>query len=167
MIENIRQNEGSWDKIWPSVSSISISIKRLAGNEDLQLPEYQSECAAGMDIMAAVKSTLRLAPGEIVLVPTGFAVAIPFGYEAQLRPRSGLATKHGITLINSPGTIDADYRGEIGVALINLGAEVFEITRGMRIAQMVVAPVSRAKWNEVDNLSATSRNEGGFGHTGE
>ena len=140
---------------------------RLAGNEDLRLPKYQSEFAAGMDVMAAVNTTLRLAPGEITLVPTGFAVAIPLGYEAQLRPRSGLAAKYGITLVNSPGTIDADYRGEIMAALINLGSETFEITRGMRIAQIVVAPVSRVEWNEVDSLSATSRNEGGFGHTGE
>ena len=139
---------------------------RLAGSEDLELPSYHSEEAAGMDLVAAVKSTVRLEPRKIVLVPTGIAIALPAGFEAQLRPRSGLALKYGITLINAPGTIDADYRGEIGLAVINLGAEVFEISRGMRIAQMVVAAVSRANWHEVKFLPSTSRNKGSFGHSG-
>jgi len=148
------------------VPGISIPIKRIAGSEDIALPEYQSAGAAGMDVSAAVRSTVRLEPGKIALVPAGFAIALPPGLEAQLRPRSGLATKYGITLVNSPGTIDADYRGEVGVAVINLGTDVFEITRGMRIAQMVIAAVGRAYWNEVEDLPSTSRDSGGFGHTG-
>lgn len=147
-------------------SGISISIRRISGNEDIPLPAYESVGAAGMDVRATVNSTIRLEPGRIVVVPCGFAIALPPGYEAQLRPRSGLATKYGVTLVNSPGTIDGDYRGEIGLALINFGREVFEITRGLRIAQMVIAPVSRAKWNEVQDLPPTSRDSGGFGHTG-
>ena len=147
-------------------SDISIPIRRIAGSEDIPLPAYESVGAAGLDVRAAVKSTIRLEPGRSALIPCGFAIAVPPGYEAQLRPRSGLATKFGITLVNSPGTIDADYRGEVGVALINLGAEVFEVTRGLRIAQMVVAPVSRVEWNEVQDLKPTTRNSGGFGHTG-
>jgi dUTP pyrophosphatase len=119
-----------------------------------------------MDLRAAVKSAIRLEPGQIALIPSGFAVALPPGYEGQIRPRSGLAARHGITLVNSPGTIDSDYRGEVAVALINLGTEAFEITRGLRIAQVVIAPVIRAEWNEVPNLEPTSRNGGGFGHTG-
>jgi dUTP pyrophosphatase len=119
-----------------------------------------------MDVRAAVKSAIRLNPGQIALVPSGFAIALPPGYEAQLRPRSGLAAKHGITLVNSPGTIDSDYRGEVTVPLINLGTEVFEVTRGLRVAQLVIAPVIRAEWNEAPNLNPTSRNDGGFGHTG-
>jgi dUTP pyrophosphatase len=148
------------------VPGISIPIKRIAGSEDIALPEYQSAGAAGMDVSAAVRSTIRLEPGKIALVPAGFAIALPPGLEAQLRPRSGLAAKHGITLVNSPGTIDADYRGEVGVAVINLGTDVFEITRGMRIAQMVIATVGRAYWNEVEDLPSTPRDSGGFGHTG-
>ncbi len=147
-------------------SDISIPIRRIAGSEDIPLPAYESVGAAGLDVRAAVKSTIRLEPGRSALIPCGFAIAVPPGYEAQLRPRSGLATKFGSTLVNSPGTIDADYRGEVGVALINLGAEVFEVTRGLRIAQMVVAPVSRVEWNEVQDLKPTTRNSGGFGHTG-
>jgi dUTP pyrophosphatase len=143
-----------------------ISIKRIDGSDDIPLPAYQSVGAAGMDVRAAVKSAIRLEPGERALVPSGFAIALPRGYEAQLRPRSGLAIKYGITLVNSPGTIDADYRGEIGVALINLGTEAFEISRGLRIAQMVIAPVSRVEWNEVRDLPRTLRDGGGFGHTG-
>jgi dUTP pyrophosphatase len=119
-----------------------------------------------MDVRAAVKSTLRIEPGGRALIPCGFAIAVPPGYEAQLRPRSGLATKFGVTLVNSPGTIDSDYRGEVGVALINLGTEVFEVPRGLRIAQMVIAPVSKVEWNEVQDLQPTARNSGGFGHTG-
>jgi len=145
---------------------VSISIRRIAGSEDIALPEYQSIGAAGMDIRAAVESTIRLGPGKIASVPSGFSIALPVGFEAQIRPRSGLAVNHGITLVNSPGTIDADYRGEVGVAVINLGSEVFEITRGLRIAQMVIARVSRAHWNEVPDLPSTPRDTGGFGHTG-
>jgi dUTP pyrophosphatase len=130
-------------------------------------PAYQSVGAAGMDVQAAVQTTLRLEPGRIALIPTGFAIALPPGYEAQLRPRSGLATKHGITIVNAPGTIDSDYRGEILVALINLGTEAFEVTRGLRIAQMVISPVCRAEWNEAQDLLSTSRGSGGFGHTGK
>ena len=147
-------------------SDILIPIKRIAGSEDIALPAYQSVGAAGMDVRAAVKSPIQLEPGKIALVPSGFAIALPLGCEAQIRPRSGLATKYGVTLVNSPGTIDADYRGEVGVALINLGTEVFEITRGLRIAQMVIARVGRAQWNEVKDLPSTSRDSGGFGHTG-
>lgn len=132
----------------------------------MPLPTYESAGASGMDVRAAVQSPLRLKPGRIALIPCGFAIAVPPGYEAQLRPRSGLATRLGITLVNAPGTIDADYRGEISVALVNLGSEVFEVTRGLRIAQMVIAPVSRVNWNEVETLQPTRRNSGGFGHTG-
>jgi|SRR5208283_2179316 len=138
----------------------------MPGCEDIALPAYQSVGAAGMDVRAAVKSTLQIQPAGRVLIPCGFAIAIPPGYEAQLRPRSGLATKFGVTLANSPGTIDADYRGEVGVVLINLGTEVFEVTRGLRIAQMVIAPVSKVEWNEVEELQPTTRSSGGFGHTG-
>lgn len=147
-------------------SDILIPIRRIAGSEDIPLPAYESVGAAGLDVRAAVTSIVRLEPGRIALIPCGFAIAVPPGYEAQLRPRSGLATKSGVTLVNSPGTIDADYRGEVGVALINLGTEIFEISRGLRIAQMVFAPVSRVEWNEVQDLKPTARNSGGFGHTG-
>ena len=147
-------------------SDILIPIRRMAGSEDIPLPAYESVGAAGLDVRAAVTSTVRLEPGRIALIPCGFAIAIPPGYEAQLRPRSGLATKSGVTLVNSPGTIDADYRGEVGVALINLGTDIFEISRGLRIAQMVVAPVCKVEWNEVQDLQPTIRNKGGFGHSG-
>jgi dUTP pyrophosphatase len=147
-------------------SYISIPIKRMSGCEDIALPKYESIGAAGLDVRAAVNSTIRIEPGRRALIPCGFAIAVPPGYEAQLRPRSGLATKFGVTLVNSPGTIDADYRGEVGVALINLGTEVFEVTRGSRIAQMVIAPVSKIEWDEVQDLQPTARNSGGFGHTG-
>jgi len=125
-----------------------------------------SEHAAGMDVCAACESDVAIAPGEIRLIPCGFYLAVPAGYEAQMRPRSGLAVKHGIVLPNSPGTIDADYRGEVCVILGNIGGETFTVRRGMRIAQMVVAPVTRAEVREVDELDATARGEGGFGHTG-
>src|ERR1017187_5870440 len=134
----------------------------MSGCEDIALPAYESVGAAGMDVRAAVLSTLRIEPGGRAVIPCGFAIAVPPGYEAQLRPRSGLATKSGVTLVNSPGTIDADYRGEVGVALINLGTEIFEISRGLRIAQMVVAPVCKVEWNEVQDLQPTIRNKGGF-----
>jgi dUTP pyrophosphatase len=132
------------------------------------LPAYQTEHAAGLDLLAAVPEDkpILLAPGDRVLVPTGLAIALPAGYEAQVRPRSGLAVKHGVTVLNSPGTIDADYRGEVAVILINLGEEPFTVTRGMRIAQMIIAPVSHARLTEVDSLDETARGAGGFGSTG-
>ena len=146
--------------------TVTISIKRLPSAEDLPLPTYMTAGAAGMDLHASVDAELVVEPGGIVLVPTGFAVAIPDGYEAQVRPRSGLAVKHGISLPNTPATIDSDYRGEIRVPLINLGRESFRVTRGMRIAQLVVAPVVRVAWQETDELPASTRAEGGFGHSG-
>ena len=135
-------------------------------NRDLALPSYETGGSAGMDVCAAVESVTELAPGGIALIPTGFAVAIPEGYEIQVRPRSGLAVRHGITLINSPGTIDSDYRGEVKIALINHGSEVFSISRGDRIAQMILAPVIRAELRVVGELNSTVRGSGGFGHTG-
>ncbi len=132
----------------------------------LALPAYQTAGAAGMDVQAAVTESITLAPGEIALIPTGFGVAIPSGYELQVRPRSGLAVRHGITLVNAPGTIDADYRGEVRIALLNLGASAYTVTRGERIAQLILAPVCRVNWRVVDVLPVTERGEGGFGHTG-
>lgn len=137
-----------------------------ASERDLQLPGYETEGSAGMDISAAVKADIVIMPGEISLIPTGFAVAIPKGYEIQVRPRSGLAVKYGITLINSPGTIDSDYRGEVKVPLINHGKIPYVVTRGARIAQMILAPVVRAELVEVSELASTIRGAGGFGHTG-
>jgi len=145
---------------------IEIEVARLPHGRDLPLPSYQSAHAAGLDLVAAIEAAVTLKPGEKMLIPTGIAIALPEGYEAQVRPRSGLAARHGITLLNTPGTIDADYRGEIQVLLINLGAEPVAIERGMRIAQMVVAPVSRAQWREVTALPASDRGTGGFGSTG-
>ncbi|MGA3067552.1 MAG: dUTP diphosphatase [Tepidisphaeraceae bacterium] len=145
---------------------ITIKVKRLAGGEGLPLPKRMTDDSAGFDICAAVEKTTSLQPGEIGLIPCGFAMAIPRGYEAQIRPRSGLASKHGITMINTPGTIDSDYRGEIRVPLINLGKAAFAVERGMRIAQMLVCPVPRVKIVEVEDLDATKRGHGGFGHTG-
>jgi dUTP pyrophosphatase len=138
-----------------------------AQSDDLELPRYYSAHASGLDVSAAVKEPLLLNPGQMVLLPTGFAVAIPVGYELQVRPRSGLAIKHGVTVINSPGTIDADYRGEVRIALINLGKEPFSISRGDRVAQLVLAPVVRATIERVTELDATQRGHGGFGHTGK
>ena len=135
-------------------------------DQDLQPPRYHSELAAGMDVAAAVSEPVTIAPGEIVMLPTGFAVAIAPGYEVQVRPRSGLAIKHGVTVVNAPGTIDADYRGEVKVGLINLGRQPFTINRGDRIAQLVLAPVCRATIEVVAELDATGRQAGGFGHTG-
>lgn len=132
----------------------------------VRLPAYATAGAAGMDVEAAVSEELVIAPGEIVLVPTGFRVSLPSGYEMQVRPRSGLAVKHGITIINSPGTIDADYRGEVKIALINLGQRPYVVNRGDRIAQLVLAPVSKAKLRIVADLDKTERDSGGFGHTG-
>jgi len=146
------------------VNRVEVEIKKLY--PDSVVPTYKTEHAAGMDLSAYLASSLSIAPGERSLVDTGIAIALPPGYEAQVRPRSGLAFKNGIGLVNSPGTIDADYRGEIRVVLINLGDTDFEIHSGDRIAQLVVAPVSRVEWQQVSVLDATTRNAGGFGHTG-
>ncbi|MGZ0040818.1 dUTP diphosphatase [Paenibacillus polymyxa] len=143
-----------------------VEINRLGGNEDIELPRKMSELASGFDLYAAVQEDLVLEPGKRCLVPTGFAIAMPAGLEAQIRPRSGLALKHGITCLNTPGTIDADYRGEIKVLLINLGEEPFTITRNERIAQMVFQIVPEVELKQVDHLSETVRGAGGFGHTG-
>ena len=150
------------------MSGIDLHVMRLPHAENLPLPAYQSEHAAGLDLLAAVPSAAAatVAPGQRVLVPTGLAVALPEGYEAQVRPRSGLAARHGLTILNSPGTVDADYRGEIQVLLVNLGTESVTITRGMRIAQLVIAPVVRAHILEAASLDKTSRGSGGFGSTG-
>ncbi|HUI26495.1 MAG TPA: dUTP diphosphatase [Candidatus Kryptonia bacterium] len=145
---------------------VVIAVKRLRPATDLALPAYASDDAAGMDLAADIDGAIMLAPGERRLVPTGIAVQLPRGYEAQVRPRSGMALRHGVTLLNSPGTIDADYRGEIQVLLINHGAESFALRRGDRIAQLIVAPVCRAQWQVVDELDVTKRGSGGFGHTG-
>jgi len=145
---------------------IDLSVRRLPHGEDMALPAYASVGSAGLDLMAAIHSDTELAPGERCLVPCGFCMALPDGYEAQVRPRSGLALKHGLTLLNSPGTIDSDYRGEIGVVLINHGEVSFKVKRGMRIAQLVVAPVARARLAETESLTASERGAGGFGSTG-
>lgn len=143
-----------------------IDVVRLPHAADLPLPAYATSGAAGMDLLAAVADALTVPPGGRVLVPTGLCVALPPGYELQLRPRSGLALKHGIVLPNSPGTIDEDYRGEVQVIILNAGAEAFIVERGMRIAQAVLAPVSRAEWREVAALPDSTRGGGGFGSTG-
>ncbi len=147
---------------------IEVGIVRLPHGADLPLPEYQSALAAGLDLLAAVAddAPVEIAPGSRALIPTGVAIALPPGHEGQVRPRSGLAARHGITVLNSPGTVDADYRGELQVILVNLGTEVFVVRRGMRIAQIVVAPVRRAKLVETKNLDTTGRAAGGFGSTG-
>jgi dUTP pyrophosphatase len=145
---------------------IEVLLKRLAHGADLPLPAYASAGAAGMDICAAVSEDLVLAPGARALIPAGFAMALPPDYELQIRPRSGLALKSGIMVVNSPGTIDADYRGEVQILLLNAGADHFVVTRGMRIAQGVLAPVYRAVWRESETLEATARDAGGFGSTG-
>jgi dUTP pyrophosphatase len=149
-------------------ASIKIDIRQLPHGEGLALPAYQSAHAAGLDLLAAVPegAPIVLAPGKHALVPTGLTIALPPGYEAQVRPRSGLAAKHGVTVLNAPGTVDADYRGEIGVLLINHGDAPFPIRRGERIAQMVIASVIRAEFSPVAALSATDRGAGGFGSTG-
>jgi dUTP pyrophosphatase len=145
---------------------IKVDVKRLPHGAGLPLPEYATADSAGLDLLAAVADDLTIQPGKRALVPTGLAIALPQGYEAQVRPRSGLALKNGITVLNSPGTVDADYRGEVGVILANLGEEPFVVTRGMRIAQMVVAPVVRLAWSETAELPASARGAGGFGSTG-
>ncbi len=146
--------------------SIKLKIKRHPSADGLPLPEYQSAHASGVDLMAAVSEDITISPGRWALVPTGISVEIPDGFEAQIRPRSGLALKHGISLVNAPGTIDADYRGEIGIILINFGGSDFTVSRGDRIAQMVLSKVYRAEFIQADDLSETKRSAGGFGHTG-
>lgn len=147
------------------METINVQIRKIAGNEDLPLPEYMTRLAAGMDLFAAVAAEETILPGARKKIPTGIVISLPEGYEAQIRPRSGLAVKQGITLLNSPGTIDADYRGEIALIVINHGREPFAVTRGMRLAQMVVQRVCRLQWVETDRLGPTARGEGGFGHT--
>jgi dUTP pyrophosphatase len=150
-------------------SAVKLEVLQLPNGEGLALPAYQSALAAGLDLLAAVPedAPVVLAPGKYALVPTGLAIALPPGYEAQVRPRSGLAAKHGVTVLNAPGTVDADYRGEIGVPLINHGEVPFTIRRGERIAQMVIASVVQAELVPVTTLSATARGSGGFGSTGQ
>lgn len=149
-------------------NSIRVALRRLDHGQDLPLPAYESAQAAGMDLAAAIAEDApqTLESGERALIPTGFAMALPEGFEAQIRPRSGLAFKHGVTVLNAPGTIDADYRGEVKVLLINHGEEAFTVTRGMRIAQMVIQPVSRATLQDVEVLEESARGSGGFGSTG-
>ena len=150
----------------PLHEPVIIKVTRLPGSENVPLPSKMSGGAAGFDLCAAIPNDLTLAPGDIRLIPCGFAMAIPPVYEAQVRPRSGLATKHGITLVNSPGTIDSDYRGQVHAPLINLGREAFALKRSMRIAQMLIVPVPAVEWIEVSELDETTRGSGGFGHTG-
>ena len=146
--------------------NVNVPVLVLENGKDLPLPAYATSLAAGVDLCAAIDADITLKTLERTLIPTGIALALPAGYEAQVRPRSGLALKNGISLVNTPGTIDADYRGEIKVILINLGAEAFTITRGMRIAQMVIAPVSQVNFQPVESLDETARGAGGFGSTG-
>lgn len=146
--------------------SIALPVRILPHGEGLALPAYQTADSAGLDLVAAVEAEMVLQPGARALVPTGLAIALPSGYEAQIRPRSGLAFKHGLTVLNSPGTVDADYRGEVKVLMINLGQEPFAVKRGERIAQMVVAPVTQIAWQPVADLDETARGAGGFGSTG-
>ena len=148
------------------MNKIKVKVMRKQGCEDLPLPQYMSEAASGMDLYAAVDKSVQLERNEIKLIPTGIHIELPLGYEAQVRPRSGLALKYGVTLVNTPGTIDSDYRGEIGIILCNFGKEIFTVERGMRIAQLVIQPVFRAELIEVDCLEETRRGTGGFGHTG-
>jgi dUTP pyrophosphatase len=145
---------------------VAVGVLRLAGSADIPLPAYMTPGAAGADVCAAVEAPVVLAPGERTLIPTGFALDVPEGYEVQIRPRSGLALRAGVTLLNTPGTIDSDYRGPVGVIVVNFGSAAFTVNRGDRIAQMVVAPVARAAFVEVDTVGGTHRGEGGFGSTG-
>ena len=147
-------------------SPVKIQVKRVKGDQEIPLPRYMTERSSGMDLFAATDGEVILEPGERRLIPTGIALSIPEGFEGQVRPRSGLALRNGVTLVNTPGTIDADYRGEIGVLLINLGAEPFRVKRGDRIAQLVIMSVCRADLEWADNLDDTRRSGGGFGHTG-
>jgi len=146
--------------------SVSVAISKLPHAKNIGLPAYATEHAAGMDLCAAIAQDIILAPGERRLIPTGLSIALPEGYEAQVRPRSGLAIKNGVTVLNSPGTIDADYRGEVQIILANLGKEAFTVTCGMRIAQMIVAPYGRVAWKEEKELPVSTRGAGGFGSTG-
>jgi len=150
------------------MSAVEVQIMRLPHGADLPLPAYQSDHAAGLDLLAAVPTDIPvvIAPGARAMVPTGLSIALPLGHEAQVRPRSGLAARHGLTVLNAPGTIDADYRGELQVLLVNFGNEPVTITRGMRIAQLIVAPVTHAKLREAVSLPETVRGQGGFGSTG-
>ncbi len=148
------------------MDDVGVAIQRLAHAADLPLPVAATPMSAGVDLMAAIDAAIELQPGERKIIPTGFAIQLPEGYEAQVRPRSGLAARHGVTLLNAPGTIDADYRGEIGAIMINHGTKVFVIEPGMYIAQMVIAPVARLVWDETDALYGTIRGSGGFGSTG-
>lgn len=148
------------------VETIEIEVVRLPHGRDLALPDYATAAAAGADLLAAIDQDIELKSLERRIVPTGISIALPAGFEAQVRPRSGLAAKNGVTVANAPGTIDADYRGEVGVILVNLGSESFQITRGMRIAQMIIARHARAVWREVSELDRTARGAGGFGSTG-
>ena len=147
------------------MKKVKVCIQRLPGNDDIPLPQYMTDQAAGMDIFSAVAEEEIILPGQRKKIATGIAVSLPDGYEAQIRPRSGLALKNGVTLLNTPGTIDADYRGEIGLIVINHGEEPFIVTRGMRLAQMVVQRVCRVDWEETETLAKTVRGSGGFGHT--
>ena len=148
------------------MSPVSVPVMRLSHGADLPLPAYATAGSAGMDLLAAIEAPLVLEPGARALVPSGIAIALPEGYEAQVRPRSGLAARHGVTLLNAPGTIDSDYRGELKAILINLGPEPFTVRRGERIAQLVVAACARAAWQPVESLEASLRGSGGFGSTG-
>ncbi len=147
---------------------INVKIKRLSDDfGDVPLPSYSTEGSAGMDVRAAVKEDVSVPPGQVVLIPTDFSVEIPAGYEIQVRPRSGMALKHSMGILNSPGTIDSDYRGEVKIIMMNFGKEEFKIKRGERIAQLVLSKVYLAEWNETDDLNDSTRGEGGFGHTGK
>jgi dUTP pyrophosphatase len=148
------------------VSSVKVEVLRLPHGKDLELPAYMTPHSSGLDLPAALNDPLTLEPGEIALIPTGLALAIPPGYEGQVRPRSGLAVKKGLTVVNAPGTIDADYRGEVKAALINLGRRPVSVARGDRIAQLIIAPVTQAQLLEVEQLPPSERGAGGFGHTG-
>lgn len=149
-----------------TLNLVEIAVKRLPHGADLALPEHATPHSAGVDLLAAIDQDVHLAPGQRALIKSGLSIELPVGFEAQVRPRSGLALKHGVTVLNTPGTIDADYRGEVGVILINLGDTAFTIERGMRIAQMVVAPVSTIVWQEKLDLTSSERGTGGFGSTG-
>jgi dUTP pyrophosphatase len=146
---------------------VTVKIHRIDKSaDDIELPGYATEGSAGMDIRAAVNSDVVLEPGELTMIPTGFVIELPQGYEAQIRPRSGLAARHAIGVLNAPGTIDSDYRGEVKILVMNFGKDRFTVRRGDRIAQMIVAPYTRVSWDEVDKLNETDRGSGGFGHTG-
>ena len=148
------------------MTELAVAVTRLPGNDDIALPRYETEQSAGLDLAAALPETVVLDPGGRATIPTGLAIALPPGYEAQIRPRSGLAARSGVTVLNAPGTVDADYRGEVKVVLANLGDAPFAVERGMRIAQMVVAPVTRIAWDEMEVLPGSARGAGGFGSTG-